>query len=69
MGFSKMHSMQVGLVLNSLIGSISTQYHVLFDERFSTVVSSTDADPEDCIRLVTSSKSIIQVMLDQEDDP
>ena len=35
---------------------------------FSTVVSSTTADPEFWIRLVTSSKSRIQVMLDQEDD-
>ena len=36
---------------------------------FSTVMSSTAADPEIWIRLVTSRNSIIQVMLDQEDDP
>ena len=45
MGFSKMHSTQVGLVLNLLTGSISPQFHVLFDEMFSTVMSSTSADP------------------------
>ena len=67
MGFIKMHSTQVGLVLNLLIGSISPQYHVVFDGILSTVVSSSDADPEVCIRLVTSRKSSIQVMLDQED--
>ena len=67
MGFIKMHSTQVGLVLNLLIGSISPQYHVVFDGILSTVVSSSDADPEVCIRLATSRKSSIQVMLDQED--
>ena len=46
MDFSKMHSTQVGLVINLLTGSISTPYHVVFDDMFSTVTSSTDADPE-----------------------
>ena len=54
MGFSKMHSTQVGLVINLLIGSISPQYHVLFDENVSTVVISTAADPEVWMILVTS---------------
>ena len=69
MGFSNTHSTQVGLVLNLLTGSISPQYHVVFDDMFSTVMISTAADPEVCIRLVTSRKSRIQVMLYQEDDP
>ena len=69
MGFSKMHSTQVGLVLNLLTGSISPQYHVVFGDIFSTVMSSTAADPEVWIRLITSMNSRIQVMLDQEDDP
>ena len=69
MGFIKMHSTQVGLVLNLLLGSISPQFHVVFDDMFSTVVSSTAADTEIWISLVTSRKSRIQVMLDQEDDP
>ena len=51
MGFSKMHSTQVGLVLNLLNGSISPQYHVVFDEMFSTVMSITSADPEVWVRL------------------
>ena len=62
MGFSKINSTQVGLVLNFLTGSISPQYHVLFDDLFSTVVSITAADPEVCIRLVTSGNSRIQVI-------
>ena len=67
--FSNMHSTQVGLVLNQLTGSISAQYHVVFDDMFSTVVSSTAAYPELWIRLVKSSNSRIQVMLYEEDDP
>ena len=63
-----MHLTQVGLVLNLLTVSILPQYHVVFYEMLAPVVSSTAADPEVCIRLVTSSNSMIQVMLDQEDD-
>ena len=53
MGFRKMHSTKVGLILNLLTGSISPQYHVVFDDMFSTAMSSTAADPEVWIRLVT----------------
>ena len=69
MRFSKMHSTQVGLVLNLLTGSISPQYHVVFYDMFSTVMISTAAHTEVWIRLVTSRNSMIQVMSDQEDDP
>ena len=69
MGFSKMHSKQVGLVLNFLTGPISPQYHVVFYDMFSTVVSSKAADPEVCVSLATPINSRIQIMLDQEDDP
>ena len=57
------------MVINLLTGSISTQYHVVFDDMFSTVMISKAADPEFWIRLVTSRKSRIQVILDQEGDP
>ena len=46
-------------------GSISPQYHVVFDDMFSTVVISTATYPEVWIRLVTSRNSRIQFMLDQ----
>ena len=69
MGFSKMHSTQVGLVLNLLTGSISPQFHVVFNDMFSTVMSSTSADPEVWISLVTSRNPRIHFMLDQEEDP
>ena len=69
MRFSKMHSTQVGSVVNLLTGSISPQYHVVFDEMFSTVTSIAAADPKVGIRLLISRNSRIQVMLDQEYDP
>ena len=65
MGLIKIHSTQVWLVLNLLTGSISPQYHVIFYYMFPTVMSSTAAEQKICIRLVTSSNSRIQVMLDQ----
>ena len=68
-GFRKIHSTQVGSVLNLLTGSTSTQFHLVFDDMLSTVMSSTAVDLEVCIRLVTSRNSMIKVMLDQEDDP
>ena len=60
-----MNSTQVGLVLNLLTGSISSQYHIVFDDMFSTVMSSTATYPEVWIRMVTSRNSRIKVMLDQ----
>ena len=67
MGFRNMHSTQVGLVINLFTGSISIQYHALFDDNFSTVVISTAANSEVCIRLVTSRNSLIKFILDQEE--
>ena len=57
------------MVINLLTGSISPQYHILFDDMFSTVASSIASDPEVQIRLFTSRNSRIQVVLDQEDNP
>ena len=59
MGFRNMHSTQVGLVLNLLTGSISPQYHVVFDDMFYTLMISTAADPEFWIRLFKSRNSRI----------
>ena len=40
-GFANMHLAQVGLFMNLVAGSISLQYHVVFDYIFSTVVIIT----------------------------
>ena len=53
MGFKKMHSTQGRFVLNLFTGSISTQFHDIFDDMFSTGMSSTATDTEVCISLVT----------------
>ena len=45
MGFSNMHSTQVGFVLNLLTGSISPHYHFVFDDMSYTVMISTAAEP------------------------
>ena len=57
------------MVIKLLTGSISPQYHVVFNEIFSTVASITAADPDVWIRLFILRNSRILVMLDQEDDP
>ena len=46
MGFSNLHSSEVPLVLNLETGSITPQYHVVFDDQFSTVTSvEREIDP------------------------
>ena len=48
MGFSTLHSSEVPLVLNLDTGSITPQYHVVFDYQFSTVTSvEREIDPPD----------------------
>ena len=59
MGLRKMYSMQVGLVLKLLTGTISAPCHVVFYNMFSTVVIITSVDSEVWIRLFTSSNSRI----------
>ena len=45
MGFRKMNSTQVGLVLNLFTDLTSTQDHIVFYYMFYTVAISTDTDP------------------------
>jgi hypothetical protein len=42
LGFSDKHHSTVALVLNPETGVVSPQYHVVFDERFSTVLSESE---------------------------
>ena len=44
LGFSQVHSLLVALVLNVSTGKISAQYHVVFDDKFSTVNSLPTED-------------------------
>jgi hypothetical protein len=47
-GFSKLHSSLIGLILNRTTGSITAQFHLVFDDSFSTVHSDEDStkDPD-----------------------
>jgi hypothetical protein len=44
LGFSPSHHTNVALVLNPETGSITPQYHVVFDEKFSTISSNIHHD-------------------------
>ena len=44
-GFSSKHGSEVPLVLNPSTGHISLQFHVVFDDAFSTVVSISNDEP------------------------
>jgi len=56
MGFSRMHSSLIALVLNTRTQSITPQFHVVFDDSFSTVPSPTDGtiDTASWQQLITS---------------
>jgi hypothetical protein len=58
LGISKHHSTTVHLVLNPTTGDVSPQYHVLFDDHFSTVFSNGDFDPTVWESLVVSNKEL-----------
>ena len=47
LGFSPDHSTKVAMVLNLQTGHISPQFHVLFDEKFTTVPSDLGAPAPD----------------------
>ena len=47
MGMSKVHASTVGMIRNLRTGSISPQFHIVFDDSFSTLPS--DINPEDVI--------------------
>jgi hypothetical protein len=58
LGVSKHHSTPVHLVLNPTTGDVSPQYHVLFDDYFSTVFSNGQFDPTVWESLVVSNKEL-----------
>ncbi len=68
MGFSPKHSTLVGLILNLRTKSITPQFHVVFDDSFTSVHSNTQVPPKIWEKLITSTKSKHQVALDADDD-
>ena len=71
LGFSRLHSTLVGLILNPLSGVISPQFHVVYDDLFSTVFASDDTEESAELweKLLTLPNNKLQVLLDQDDDP
>ncbi len=45
LGFSTLHSLQVPLVMNTTTEQILPQYHVIFDDKFETILSMNENDP------------------------
>jgi hypothetical protein len=51
LGFSTQHSSMVGRILNLRTGHVSLQYHVVYDELYSTVTSTGTGGEEDVLAL------------------
>ena len=67
LGFSRGHSSTIGLMRNLQTGYISPQFHVVFDELFTTV-HSVDEDDETWIELFISEREYYGPDEEEEDD-
>ena len=66
-GFSQSHSSDVPLILNLQTGHISPQFHVVFDDTFSTIMSqSQQDDPTNWWNLVDLEDNSLQIPLDRD---
>ena len=64
MGFSKHHSSTVGLTLNQTTGSVTPQFHVVFDDHFATVSADGEADYKKFLELLITPGAHLEVPLD-----
>jgi hypothetical protein len=67
LGVSKHHSSTVHMVLNPATGAISPQYHVVFDDPFSTVFSDGQFDRSIWESLVQSNREFHQTVIKTTD--
>ena len=66
-GFSPVHSSDVPLILNLRTGHISPQYHVVFDDQFSTVASRpSDKDPPTWWNTVDLEENSLRIPLEND---
>ena len=65
MGFSKMHSSLVSLILNQSTGSISPQFHVVFDDLFSTVHANESETPREWSKLISMPSARFQIAVEE----
>ena len=69
MGFSDRHASTIALVLNLMTKSISPQFHVVFDDWFTSVHSNgEELDPEVWNSLITNPSCRLKAMLDDDED-
>ena len=57
----------IGLLLDRTIGSITAQFHLVFDDSFSTVHSGEDTVPDTWNHLITCPRARIHADLDDDD--
>jgi hypothetical protein len=69
LGFSPEHASNVGLVLNRRTGSISHQYHLVFDDLFHTVSSNDAHHAPAWESLLDRPSSRLQNVLDEDANP
>jgi hypothetical protein len=71
MGMSKRHASTIGMIRNVLTGAISPQFHVMYDDNFTTLPSSTNPDqaepPPNWQDLLTYSR--MRVVNDEDNPP
>ena len=65
MGFSKIHFSLVALILNQSTGSISPQFHLVFDDLFSTVHANESETPREWNKLISMPSARFQVVVDE----
>jgi hypothetical protein len=69
MGFSKFHSSLIGLVLNKSTGTITAQYHCIYDDAFTTVPSASgDIDKAAWTTLISCPSARLRIILDEDTD-
>jgi hypothetical protein len=69
MGFSDRHASTIALVLNLMTKSISPQFHVVFDDWFTSVHSNgEELDPEVWNSLITNPSCRLKAILDDDED-
>lgn len=67
MGFSPSHGIEVHSILNSLTGHISPQFHIVFDDSFSTLSSLNSIDgPPSFWNEIDLDRFLYQIPLDKD---
>ena len=66
MGFSTRHSTLVAMVLNLSSGSITPQFHLVFDDMFHTVASNDTEPPEVWGHLIDTPACRMRTLLDDD---